>query len=518
MAISVFPAGGGEFVTNDFVVDMNDTANNVIDLGRTYAVGSYNITLASGDSTFDIYALDADGASVGYTNDASLVVSAAFTQLVILGVSQSEVITFAFAGSANNATGEGTATGAGAYLEGISPFDLPTVDDTATVTGGNFATDVEIYFESGTVSTAAKSVTRNDTTELIVTRPDVLDPALDPWDVKAINPGITPPTGSNIHILAGTVDAGAVPVFTTTSPLTSGTVDQAYAATVVATDADGAVTYSVTAGSLPTGLALNSATGVISGTPTTGSELFTIQALDDGGNSNEREFELPVLFAEGGIITTDSGFTYHTFNSSSNFEIYASSLDVEYAVIAAGGGGGSNFENGAGAGGGAGGFLEGTATLSAGTLAVGIGAGGNLDNTGGNSNLGNFTATGGGDGGSSNNSTKNGADGGSGGGGAGPFLNGAGGSGIAGQGHDGAPGNVSGNSNSGGGGGGAGSASNSTSGGSGKTAFIFGTKARGASGNNTNGNAGDNTGDGGQSSNGNNGQGGSGVVFVRYAS
>jgi len=381
MAISVFPAGGDEFVTNDFVVDMNNSANNVVDLGRSYAAGAYDVSLASGDSTFDIYALDADGASVGYTSDATIVATAAFTSIVILGVSTTEVVTFAYAGASNNTTSEGDATGAGAYLESIVPFDLPNIDDS------NFATDVEIYFESGTVSTAAKNVTRNDSTELIVTRPDSLDVNLDPWDVKALNPGVTAPTGSNAHILAGTVDAGATPVWTTTSPLDTATPNVAYSATVVATDPDGGtVDYAITAGTFP-GLTLSSG-GVLSGTPTAPGTA-TITASDEGGNGNPREFILPLIPATGGTVSEVDGYRVHTFNSSDDLIVDFEIATAELIILAGGGGSGKSGNDSGGGGGGGGllssisGFNSGSATsalasetLTPGTYTVTIGAGG----------------------------------------------------------------------------------------------------------------------------------------------
>lgn len=391
MAISVFPAAGGEFVTNDFVVDMNNTSNNVIDLGRAYAAGAYDITLASGDSTFDIYALDADGNSVAYTNNATLVTSAEFTTLVILGVSDSEKITFSFAGASNNATSEGDATNAGAYLENASPTDLPTQDDTTTVTGGNFASDVQIFFESGATSTEAKNITRNDSTELIVTRPDALDAGLDPWSLRVVNPGVTEPTGSDAHILFDVIEAGALPVFQTTSPLPAANLNEAYSETIEASDADGDVTFSIITGSLPTGLTLDSSTGVISGTPTSGEETFTVQVEDNGGNTNTREFVLPVNVATGGVITTEGNYTFHTFNSSDDFQLFANKT-IEWAVIAGGGGGGgkgTSVGSGGGAGGvrvsfvgqtetpGSNGTVESATALSPGTYTVTVGAGGN---------------------------------------------------------------------------------------------------------------------------------------------
>ncbi len=68
-----------------------------------------------------------------------------------------------------------------------------------------------------------------------------------------------------------------------TTTLPNWTVNQPYNQTIVASAGTGATTFSVSAGSLPTGLSLNSSTGAITGTPTTttGSPLnFTITATD----------------------------------------------------------------------------------------------------------------------------------------------------------------------------------------------------------------------------------------------
>lgn len=565
MGISQFPsASGGAAANYDFVVDMNDTTNNVIELGSGYIAGAYNISLASGDSSFDIYLVDENGDSVGYSNSSSIVATGAFETVVVLGVATDEVVSFTFTGAVSDASAEGTETGAGAYLTSISPSDLPAADDTATVIGGNFSTAVEIYFESGTVSKSAKNITRTDSTALIVTRPDEFDPALDPWDVKAINPGVTPPTGSNAHILAGTVDAGAVPVFTTTSPLTTGTVNSAYAGTIVATDADGSVTYSITAGSVPAGISFNSATGVLSGTPTAGGETFTVQALDEGGNSNTREFTLPIQLATGGSVTSFDGKTYHIFETSDDFVVLGSIPSLEYLVVAGGAGGGatsSNF-NGLGGGGGAGGLRNsfagelsgGSATaesplsVSAGTIAVTVGAGGNADrsgvqspsnaNFGGASNFGTFVATvGGGIGGivfGGNGS--NGGSGGSGGGAGGPSnaTTVSGGNAEAGEG---SAGGNAGNSQGGSGGGALESGSNGSSGVSGGAGLTttaatsvtnFSEFAAGGDTNNFGqfgANAIDGTGsggggggvnDGGNSNSTGGGNGGDGIVILRY--
>ncbi|MEG1280788.1 MAG: putative Ig domain-containing protein [Comamonas sp.] len=64
------------------------------------------------------------------------------------------------------------------------------------------------------------------------------------------------------------------------SSLNSGTVGSAYSQTITATGGVGAVTYAVTAGSLPAGLTLSSA-GELSGTPTAGGSFsFTVEVTD----------------------------------------------------------------------------------------------------------------------------------------------------------------------------------------------------------------------------------------------
>ena len=124
----------------------------------------------------------------------------------------------------------------------------------------------------------------------------------------------------------------------------------------VAATSDSTVSYSVTSGSLPSGVSLNSSTGVISGTaPAVGSSTtynFTIRATDSENQDTDRNFSISVTAA----------------------------ISVEYLVVAGGGGGGgSGSENGyvGAGGGGAGGLLSGSVTISPGVAyTVTVGAGG----------------------------------------------------------------------------------------------------------------------------------------------
>ena len=73
------------------------------------------------------------------------------------------------------------------------------------------------------------------------------------------------------------------------STLPTAMLGSVFTQTVTATGGTGSYVFSVSAGSLPAGLTLNAATGVISGTPTTAAtSSFTITATDGGGATGQR--------------------------------------------------------------------------------------------------------------------------------------------------------------------------------------------------------------------------------------
>jgi hypothetical protein len=84
-------------------------------------------------------------------------------------------------------------------------------------------------------------------------------------------------------------------VFSTAS-LASATYNVAYTASVAATGGAGALTYQVTTGKLPTGLAMSSG-GAISGTPTAaGTANFTVTASDAYGDSAQQNLSIAVNY------------------------------------------------------------------------------------------------------------------------------------------------------------------------------------------------------------------------------
>ena len=404
--------------------------------------------------------------------------------------------------------------------------------ETVTVTGSGFNSNAKVY-----VDTTLCTTTYGNNTSLSFTTPAK---SIASYHLYVYN------TDGSVGVLPGGLEYSALPIWVTSSgALTSGGVNEAYSQTVNATG-DGTVTYSITSGSLPTGLSLNSSNGAITGTSTVeGTSNFTITATDSQNQTTSRSF----------IIET------------TNIVI------VDYLAIAGGGSGGTGYYGG---GGGAGGYVEATSiAFTKGTVyTITLGAGGvgttvqtNKGGNGSNTTISGsafttVTAIGGGGGGSRNNDgnggtgASNGANGGSGGGVGisypGTDVNSSSGGGLGLQ-----PASASGGYGNkgagqkdpalgyrmdGGGGGGAGAAGNPTNigtnpgmsgGGIGRQSSITGSAIYyagggaggigGQSGGNGGGGATDtagttNTGGGGGGASGNNGQGGnggSGVVILK---
>ena len=143
----------------------------------------------------------------------------------------------------------------------------------------------------------------------------------------AISPG-----SATISATLDSVTGGAnltvqpVPLAITTTSLPGGTQYVAYSGTVSASGGLTPYTWSISGGSLPTGLLLNSSTGAISGTPAAaGTFNFTLQVADAAAATATKALSLVVAAAPALTITTTS--------------LPSGTLNVPYTVTLAAGGG-----------------------------------------------------------------------------------------------------------------------------------------------------------------------------------
>jgi len=122
------------------------------------------------------------------------------------------------------------------------------------------------------------------------------------------------------------------PPLTITTTLLGASLNQPYTQTLTSTGGTQPVTvWSLTSGSLPTGLTLNQLTGVISGTPTVlGPSAFTVQALDSARGTASKGFTLtvasPVTISGGGFKSAIGVTTSHPVTVAGGIPPYAFSV------------------------------------------------------------------------------------------------------------------------------------------------------------------------------------------------
>ena len=291
----------------------------------------------------------------------------------------------------------------GPVFSSVSPTNVTMGDGTGNVTivitGENFdATASANLTKSNGTAVSFSSVVRNSATQLTgIIAKSSLDNADEPYGFK-----ITNGNGAST-VSTGQMNIDAQPVFVTSAGSIGSVTDSERATKVLyveATDPEssGAITYSVTSGSLPAGATLNTSTGAISGFTAVGSNTtsnFDITATDVGTNTTARSFSISVLAP---VIAS--------FTSSGTFSVPAGVTAVTVLVVAGGGGGGAGASSGAGAGGLI--YRPGFPVTPGGTVTVTVGEGGpaasnhfpgpNIGTNGQDSVFGTLVAKGGGKG------------------------------------------------------------------------------------------------------------------------
>ena len=256
-----------------------------------------------------------------------------------------------------------TAAGSlGTFADNVAISVSATATDDSTITyslasGSTLPSGVSLNSSTGVISGTLPDISSNVTYTFTINASDAANPAV-------------PRTFS--------ITSNAAPSWVTSAGTLGTFIDQtSISVSVQATDASDNMTYSLASGSsLPSGVTLNSSTGVISGTlpdvATSTTYTFTVNA-SDGVTTLSRQFSL----------TSQPGLAF------------------EYLMTGGGGGGGGGYQGG---GGGAGGLLYGTLGKTAGTYSVsigsaGIGAASGTEGTGGgNTSAFDFIAYGGGKG------------------------------------------------------------------------------------------------------------------------
>ena len=196
-----------------------------------------------------------------------------------------------------------TAIAAPPVVTGVSPTTFSGTSGTSfTISGSAFDTNASVTFVTALgAELNAASVTRNSSSELVATTPRDILVSEEPISIKVVN-------GTGLSsVLSDAIDAGGAPTWNTSAG-TLATINDtggSYSpiATVSATDPEGgAVTYSVTSGSIPAGTTFDSNAGTISGDPTNvnsqTTSTFEITATDGVGNGTPRTFNIivnPVL-------------------------------------------------------------------------------------------------------------------------------------------------------------------------------------------------------------------------------
>jgi hypothetical protein len=246
------------------------------------------------------------------------------------------------------------------YPNGATAAD-PTGSETITVTGTGFNTGAKVYIDT----------TLCTTTYVSATSLTFVSPAKS---VASYHLFVYNTDGSNGMFPAGMVYSSTPTWITSSGALASAGTNASYSQSVSATG-DGAVTYSVTSGSLPSGLTLSSS-GTISGTTsdTTGTSTFTITATDSQNQTASRSFSIQIISTAFTISPAVGGITNWSFATNGPLTISTAGTYTltPLATFVAnvkmwGGGGGSGNQAGTGGGGGS---STGSVTFSSGVAHV----------------------------------------------------------------------------------------------------------------------------------------------------
>jgi large repetitive protein len=177
-------------------------------------------------------------------------------------------------------------------ITSIAPDTITNDASNIVITGTNFVITPTVEFHSTTGAVYyPNTVTRNSSTQLTVNATLAVDGT---YFVRVENPD-----GLAVRSSTALLTVSDAPTWTTASGSLGSVAQGASFSTTVVATSDSAITYSVQSGALPTGLTLNTSTGVISGTESgvdTGETVynFTLRATDAETQTADRAFTITV--------------------------------------------------------------------------------------------------------------------------------------------------------------------------------------------------------------------------------
>jgi len=216
-------------------------------------------------------------------------------------------------------------------LATISSVDDGEVDSagggnqTIVVTGTGFSSGGTISFVGSSAEFNATTTTFNSTTQVTAVAPKAsFLNAQEPYKVK-----FTSSTGVSGTSSTGLINVDNAPAWTTGAGQIGGEIyeGESVSTTVAAADTDGdTIAYSVSSGSLPSGLSINSGTGAITGTaPTVSGDTtssFDLRATA-GSKTTDRSF---TIIIKDNPLAGVSEFSALNYEGTSNF---LSTLDYQ---------------------------------------------------------------------------------------------------------------------------------------------------------------------------------------------
>jgi len=143
---------------------------------------------------------------------------------------------------------------------------------------------------------------------------------------------------------SGTIPTNNAPMINS-SPITSSLIDVLYTYNVVATDTDGdTLTYSLTSG--PTGMTINSSTGVISWTPNAVGDYDVTLKVSDGESFDTQSFTITISLTEittlsppTGVSASDNAYTdavqvtWNTVSGATHYQVYRANSLTETKIV-----------------------------------------------------------------------------------------------------------------------------------------------------------------------------------------